>query len=108
MTRFLNLAAGQLGPIARNEPRGSVVKRLIALLHEAKSRGCELVVFPEMALTTFFPRWYIPDWAEVDRFFEPSMPSAATQPLFDAAAKLGVGFYLGYCELAEEGQAPPL
>ena len=44
MTRFLNLAAGQLGPIARNEPRSSVVKRLIALLHEAKSRGCELVV----------------------------------------------------------------
>jgi predicted amidohydrolase len=103
MTRFLNLAAGQLGPIARNEPRSSVVKRLIALLHEAKSRGCELVVFPEMALTTFFPRWYISDWAEIDRFFEPSMPSAETQPLFDAAAKLGVGFYLGYCELAEEG-----
>jgi predicted amidohydrolase len=103
MTRFLNLAAGQLGPIARNEPRSSVVKRLIAHLHEAKSRGCELVVFPEMALTTFFPRWYIPDWAEVDRFFEPSMPSTETQPLFDAAAKLGVGFYLGYCELAEEG-----
>jgi len=102
MTRFLNLAAGQLGPIARNEPRSSVVKRLIALLHEAKSRGCELVVLPEMALTTFFPRWYISDWAEVDRFFEPSMPSAETQPLFDAAAKLGVGFYLGYCELAEE------
>jgi predicted amidohydrolase len=103
MTRFLNLAAGQLGPIARNEPRSSVVKRLIALLHEAKSRGCELVVFPEMALTTFFPRWYISDWSEVDRFFEPSMPSVETQPLFDAAAKLGVGFYLGYCELAKEG-----
>src|SRR5260221_3608386 len=103
MTRFLILAAGQLGPIARNEPRSSVVKRLIALLHEAKSRGCELVVFPEMALTTFFPRWYISDWAEVDRFFEPSMPSAETQPLFDVAARLGVGFYLGYCELAEEG-----
>jgi N-carbamoyl-D-amino-acid hydrolase len=103
MTRFLNLAAGQLGPIARNEPRSSVVKRLIALLHEAKSRGCELVVFPEMALTTFFPRWYISDWAEVDRFFEPSVPSAETQPLFDAAAKLAVGFCLGYCELAEEG-----
>jgi predicted amidohydrolase len=103
MTRFLNLAAGQLGPIARNEPRSSVVKRLIALLHEAKSRGCELVVFPEMALTTFFPRWYISDWAEVDRFFEPSMPSPETQPLFDAAVKLGVGFYLGYCELVEEG-----
>src|SRR6266403_5576513 len=102
MTRFLNRAAGQLGPIARDEPRSSVVRRLIALLHEAKSRGCELVVFPEMALTTFFPRWYIADWSEVDRFFERSMPSAETQPLFDAAAELSVGFYLGYCEIAQE------
>jgi predicted amidohydrolase len=102
MTRFLNLAAGQLGPIARDEPRSSVVKRLVALLHDARSRGCELIVFPEMALTTFFPRWYIADWDEVDQFFETSMPSQETQPLFDAAAKLGIGFYLGYCELARE------
>jgi predicted amidohydrolase len=27
------------------------------------------------------------------------MPSAATQPLFDTAARLGIGFKLGYCEL---------
>ncbi len=26
-----------------------------------------------------------------------------TQPLFDASARLGVGFYLGYCEQAEGG-----
>ena len=103
MARFLNLAAGQLGPIARDEPRSSVVKRLIALLDEAKSRGIELVVFPEMALTTFFPRWYIEDWDEVDRFFEREMPSRETRPLFEAAARLGIGFYLGYCELTEEG-----
>src|ERR1700730_15665639 len=102
MTRFLNMAAGQLGPIARDEPRSSVVKRLIALLHEAKSRGCDLIAFSEMALTTFFPRWYIEDWDEVDRFFERGMPSTETQPLFEEAAKLGIGFYLGYCELAEE------
>jgi predicted amidohydrolase len=102
MARFLNLAAGQLGPIARDEPRSSVVKRLIALLDEAKSRGIELVVFPEMALTTFFPRWYIEDWDEVDRFFEREMPSRETRPLFEAAARLGIGFYLGYCELTQE------
>src|SRR5207302_3956800 len=100
---MITIGAAQLGPIQRADGRADVVKRLLALLHEAKARGCELVVFPELALTTFFPRWYISDWAEVDRFFEPSMPSTETQPLFDAAAKLGVGFYLGYCELAEEG-----
>ena len=37
--------------------------------------------------------------ADVDAFFEKEMPSPATQPLFDEAAKLGVGFNLGYAEL---------
>ncbi|MGQ0663632.1 MAG: N-carbamoyl-D-amino-acid hydrolase [Pseudomonadota bacterium] len=103
MSRYLTLGAGQLGPIARAEPRRSVVGRMIDLLRQAASRGSELVVFPEMALTTFFPRWFIADQAEVDRFFEPSLPGPETQPLFDAAAGLGIGFYLGYCELAREG-----
>ena len=39
-------------------------------------------------------------------FFEQSMPSPATQPLFDTAKALGVGFYLGYAEwCVEEGRA---
>ncbi len=52
MARHLTVAAAQLGPIARDEPRASVVGRMIDLLHAAKARGVELVVFPEMALTT--------------------------------------------------------
>jgi predicted amidohydrolase len=61
------------------------------------------VVFPELALTTFFPRWWFEDEAALDAFFESEMPNAATRPLFEAAAELGIGFYLGYAELAEEG-----
>jgi predicted amidohydrolase len=57
------------------------------------------VVYPEMALTTFFPRWHIEDEVELDAFYETSMPSNETQPLFDLAKELGVGFYLGYAEL---------
>jgi predicted amidohydrolase len=61
------------------------------------------VVFPELAFTTFFPRWWMEDQAEVDRrYFEPAMPSPETQPLFDEAKQLGIGFYVGYAELAEE------
>ena len=38
--------------------------------------GAKFVVFPELALTTFFPRWWMEDQAEVDRrFFETAMPS---------------------------------
>ncbi len=71
-------------------------------MREAKRHGCDLVVFPELALTTFFPRWYFERQAEVDAFFERAMPGPETQPLFDAARELGIGFYLGYAELADE------
>ncbi|MGH7356863.1 MAG: N-carbamoyl-D-amino-acid hydrolase [Candidatus Rokuibacteriota bacterium] len=102
MARVVTVGAAQLGPIARSEGRGAVVKRLIEHLHQASVRGCDLVVFPELALTTFFPRWYMDDQRAIDAFFEPEMPGPETRPLFDAAARLGLGFCLGYAELAVE------
>ena len=96
MTRSLPLAVAQLGPIARDEPRTSAVKRMIALLQKAEDAGSKLVVFPDLALTTFFPRWYFENQADVDAFFETDMPNADTEPLFDAAARAGIAFYLGY------------
>jgi len=103
MSRILTVAAAQLGPISRDEPRQSAVARLCALLRKAKAKGADLVVFPELALTTFFPRWYFDDQAEVDVFFEREMPNAAVRPLFDLAAELGIGFNLGYAELTPDG-----
>lgn len=104
MTRVVNIGAAQLGPIARDESRAQVVERLIALLRQGAKAGCELVVYPELALTTFFPRWFTEDLAGHDRFYEREMPSADTQPLFDEAARLGVGFCLGYAELTPAGE----
>jgi len=102
--RVVTIGAAQLGPIERQESRPQVVTRLLHLMETAHSRGCNLVVFPELCLTTFFPRWMFDSWDEIDAFFETRMPGPDTQPLFDAAAKLGIGFYLGYAELtAEEG-----
>jgi len=102
MPRVVTIAAAQLGPIARSDSRAMVVERLIAHLREAKRMGCDLVVFPELALTTFFPRWYMTDQAEIDCFFERQMPGPETQPLFDEARRLGLGFHLGYAELVEQ------
>lgn len=100
--RKLITAAAQMGPIAKSETRADTVGRLLEMMRDAKGRGCELVVFTELALTTFFPRWMIEDEAELDGYYETEMPSAATQPLFDEAKKLGIGFYLGYAELRVE------
>jgi len=106
MARVVTVGAAQLGPIERSESRTAAVGRLIALLREAHARGCGLVVFPEAALTAFFPHWWIEDPAELDAYFEREMPGPETRPLFDEAARLGVGFYLGYAELAVEGGMP--
>jgi predicted amidohydrolase len=105
VTRIVTVGAAQLGPIARAETRAQVVSRLLALMRQAKAHGCDLVVYPELALTTFFPRWYFERQEEIDAFFEREMPAPVTQPLFDAARELGIGFYLGYAELANEN--PP-
>jgi len=103
MPRKLGIAAAQLGPVNLADSREAVVKRLVALFREAAGRGAKFIVFPELALTTFFPRYWFEDQAEVDRrFFEPSMPNPVVQPLFDLAREHGVGFYLGYAELTEE------
>jgi predicted amidohydrolase len=102
MPRPVTVAAAQLGPIARNDRRLAVVRRLVTLMREAHSRGADLVVFPEMALTTFFPRWDIQDTAEVDAYFEWEMPGPDTQVLFEEAKRLSIAFYLGYCEGVRE------
>ena len=103
MSRNLVVGAAQLGPIQRDHDRASVVARLTGLLREAAGRGCELVVFPELALTTFFPRWFVDDITEADHWYEREMPSAVTAPLFDEARRLGIGFCLGYAELTPDG-----
>jgi predicted amidohydrolase len=103
MPRYLNIAMGQLGPIQRSDSRSQVVARLCDLMRQAHAVGAQLIVYPELALTTFFPRWYIADEAELNAYCEREMPSAATMPLFALARELGMGFYLGYAELAQEG-----
>ena len=101
MARMLTVAAAQLGPIARTDSKASVVKRLLALMREAKALGADLVAYPELALTSFFPRWYFEDQAQIDLFFETEMPSPETQALFDEAKRLSIGFHLGYAELVD-------
>jgi N-carbamoyl-D-amino-acid hydrolase len=101
--RVLRVAAAQLGPVQRTESRQAVVRRMLDLLAQAKTAKSDLVVYPELALTTFFPRWYMTDQAEVDSWFEREMPNAATRPLFETAAQSGIGMYFGYAELTPDG-----
>jgi len=66
--------------------------------------AANLIVYPELALTTFFPRWYMTDQAEVDAWFEREMPNAATRPLFERAREHAMAMSFGYAELTPEGR----
>ena len=102
MPRIVTVGAAQLGPIARAETRPQVVARMVALMQQAKSHGCDFVVYPELALTTFFPRWFFERQSDIDAWFEREMPSRETAPLFAEARRLGLGFHLGFAELFQE------
>jgi predicted amidohydrolase len=104
VSRVLRVAAAQSGAIQKADSRQAVVKRMVDLLDQAKARRCDLVVYTELALTTFFPRWYMTDQTEVDAWFEREMPNAATRPLFEKAAEYKIGFSLGYAELTPDGR----
>ena len=102
--RVIRTAAAQLGPIQRAEEREAVVARMLALMDAAKREGATFIVYPELALTTFFPRWYHEDRAEADGWFEREMPGEATRALFARARAHGMGLSFGYAELTPEGR----
>ncbi len=104
MTRILRIGAAQSGPIQKDQSREVVIARLLELMKEAHGRGCDLVVFTELALTTFFPRYFEEDPVRMDAWFETEMPNPVTRPLFDFALQQGIGFALGYAEKTPEGR----
>jgi predicted amidohydrolase len=104
MMRKVRVAAAQLGPIQKEEPRQAVVARMLNLMEQARAEGCDLIVYPELALTTFFPRWYHEDRSEADIWFERAMPNAATRPLFEQAKTFGMAMSFGYAELTPDGR----
>lgn len=105
MGQLETFAVAQMGPVHLNDSKKQTILRLMELLTEAKARRARWVTFPELALTTFFPRYIYDDPDEYDHFFEEGLPSPSMIPLFEHAKALEVGFYLGYAEKAiENGQ----
>jgi predicted amidohydrolase len=101
LSRVIRIAAAQMGATQKADPRSHTLARMIALLEQAADRGATLAVFPELAFTTFFPRWLLHGEA-LDQYYETAMPNPAVQPLFDRAAARGIGFYVGYAEITPD------
>ena len=101
--REIVIGGAQMGPIQKAECREAVIDRMLTLMAEAQNAGCGLVVFPELCLTTFFPRWYFEEQSDVDFWFEKSMPNDVTMPLFIKSRELGIAISFGYAEITPEG-----
>ena len=61
MPRIVRVAGAQMGGTQKADTRKHTLDRLIALLEQSAAQGAKLVVFPELAFTTFFPRWFFPN-----------------------------------------------
>src|SRR2546427_4335692 len=98
MPRHIKLAAAQLGPNNEGTFREEIVERMRGLPEQAVQEGVELIAYPEMALTTYFPKKIRPDF---DQFFETEVPPKALEPLLRRAAEARIAVHVGFCEKAE-------
>ncbi|OJJ50649.1 hypothetical protein ASPZODRAFT_148117 [Penicilliopsis zonata CBS 506.65] len=104
MPRVVRLAAAQMGTTNKWDTREQTMQRMIKLLVDAAGQGAQVVLFPEIAFTTFFPRYLILDEQEIESWFEHGDVTTApnTKPLFDEAHKLGVDICVGFAENTPE------
>jgi predicted amidohydrolase len=97
MARYVKVAAAQLGAINEGTSREEMVDRMLALLEQAIREGVEILAYPELALTPYFPKRIRDDY---DQFFETEMPPKCLEPLLRRAGQAGVVCHIGFAEKA--------
>ncbi len=95
MPRHVKVAAAQMGPNNEGTSREEIVERMLALLERAVAEDVEILAYPEMALTTYFPKRVRDDF---DQFFETEMPPKALAPLLQRAREARIACHVGFCE----------
>ena len=95
MARYVKVAAAQLGPNNEGTPVEAIVDRMLRLMREAIAERAEIVAYPEMALSPYFPKRIRDD---VDQFFSREVPPPALAPVIDAARNAGIVWQVGFCE----------
>jgi predicted amidohydrolase len=97
MAQPVKVAAAQMGPINEGTSRDEVVDRMLILLEQAIAEQVEIIAYPEMALTTYFPKRIRDDY---EQFFEHEVPPKALGPVLRRAREKGVAVHVGFCEKA--------
>lgn len=92
MSRRITVAAAQLGP--SSEDKKDVVVRMERLMEEAADRRVDMIAFPELALTPFFPNRLERD---NEGWFD-ELPGPLTERLFGIAKDAGIVVVFPYGE----------
>ena len=95
MARYLQVAAAQMGPNNEGTPRDQIIGRMLRLMDDAIAEGVEVLAYPEMALTPYFPKRIRED---SEQFFEHEVPPAVLAPLLEKARAAGMMCHVGFCE----------
>jgi predicted amidohydrolase len=93
MGRTITVAAAQTGPVLSRDVAPHVAAAC-ELVEQAASHGVEIICFPELFLTPFFPSTLTPDY---EAFFL-ELPDARTDPLFALARRHGMALIFPYGE----------
>lgn len=107
MPRILKVAAAQVGAVDRDTDRAETLARLIALLDQAASEKVQLLLYPEVTFTTFFPRHLFTSPSDLNAYFEHGddlTTSPSTAPLFSKAQNYGIDIVVGFAERTDEGK----
>jgi len=97
MARHVKVAAAQLGAINEGTSREEMVDRMLALLEQAIREQVQILAYPELALTPYFPKRIRDDY---DQFFETEVPPKCLEPLLRRAGQAGVVCHIGFAEKA--------
>jgi predicted amidohydrolase len=98
MARYVRVAAAQLGAINEGTSREEMVDRMLSLLEQAIAEDVEILAYPELALTPYFPKRIRDDY---DQFFETDVPPKCLDPLLRRAGQAGVVCHIGFAEKAD-------
>ena len=98
MARHIKVAAAQMGPNNEGTSREEIVERMLALLDLAIQDQVELIAYPEMALTTYFPKKIRTDF---DQFSRTRCPPRRSSPCCGAPPRPASAVHVGFCEKAD-------
>lgn len=95
MSRYVRVAAAQLGPNSEGVPERQIIERMLVLMDQAIAERVEILAYPEMALSTYFPKRIRDDY---DQFFVKEIPPKALSELLARARAAGIVCHVGLCE----------